>query len=185
MPLNSGAAWDVPLEASMVMSGTERIGLPVIFATPFWYEGRLNTAVYPAPSEKMPPTCQTGSGPAFWPLLLMFGTLPPIAVTQGESSQAAVSGPVEVLPHWLLAIARFCTTPQSPVATSTGMPPAAAVSSPASWEVISGGATLLAASSGSWLSAGVAEITIFAYGAIRWAAWTSRVSSPCQALHDP
>jgi hypothetical protein len=36
MPLNSGAACEVPSEASMVMSGTDRIGLPVMFATPFW-----------------------------------------------------------------------------------------------------------------------------------------------------
>jgi hypothetical protein len=87
----------------------------------------------------MPATCQTGSGPTFRPWLFRFGTLPPIAVTQGESSQAAVSGVAEVVPHWLLAMARFCTTPQSPVATSTGMPAAAAVSSPASCEVISTG----------------------------------------------
>ena len=52
--------------------------------------------------------------------------------------------------------------------------------------IISGGATLLAASSGSSLSAGVAEITIFAYGAIRWAATTSSGSSSCaHAWHDP
>ena len=99
----------------------------------------MNTEEYPAPSAKMPPTCQTGSGPIFCPWLFKFGTLPPTAVTQGESSQAAVSGVAEVVPHWLLAMARFCTTPQSPVATSTGMPAAAAVSSPASCEVISTG----------------------------------------------
>src|SRR5215471_5836440 len=87
----------------------------------------------------MPATCQTGSGPTFCPWLFRFGTLPPIAVIQGESSQAAVSGVGEVVPHWLLAMARFCTTPQSPVATSSGTPLAAAVSSAASCAVISAG----------------------------------------------
>ena len=56
--------------------------------------------------------------------------LPPTAVIQGESSQAAVSGCCEAVPHCELATGRFCTTPQSPVATSTGMPAAAAASSP-------------------------------------------------------
>ena len=52
--------------------------------------------------------------------------------------------------------------------------------------IISGGATLLAASSVSWVSAGVAEMTILAYGAIRWTAATSRGSSPsAQAWQDP
>ena len=49
----------------------------------------------------------------------------------------AVSGVAEVSAHWPLATARFCTTPQSPVATSTGMPAAAAASSPGSCAVIS------------------------------------------------
>ena len=71
------------------------------------------------------------------PAGLRFGTLPPSAVTHPESSQAAVSGVAEVFPHWLLATARFCTTPQSPVATMTGMPAAAAASSPGSCAVIS------------------------------------------------
>ena len=35
-PANSGAASDVPSWASMVMSGTERIGLRVMLATAFW-----------------------------------------------------------------------------------------------------------------------------------------------------
>src|SRR6266516_1865695 len=48
------------------------------------------------------------------------------------SSQVAVCGPALVLPHWALATARFCTTPQSPVAFSTGMPAAAAASGPGS-----------------------------------------------------
>ena len=51
--------------------------------------------------------------------------------------------------------------------------------------MISGGATWLAASSEISLSAGVAEITILAYGAIRCAEITSRVSSPFHAEHDP
>ncbi len=51
--------------------------------------------------------------------------------------------------------------------------------------IISGGATWLAASSLISLSAGVAEITIFAYGAIRCAEMTSSVSSPFHAAHDP
>ena len=51
--------------------------------------------------------------------------------------------------------------------------------------MISGGATWLAASSVISLSAGVAEITILAYGAIRCAARTSSLSSPSQASHDP
>ena len=67
---------------------------------------------------------------------LRFGTLPPTAVIHGESSQAAVSGVADVLLHCALATARFCTTPQSPVATSTGTPFAAAVSSAAFCEVI-------------------------------------------------
>ena len=70
-------------------------------------------------------------------MLLRFGTLPPTAVTQGESSHAAVSGVPEVSSHCPLATARFWTTPQSPVATSTGMPAAAAASSPGSWARIS------------------------------------------------
>src|SRR5581483_875950 len=86
----------------------------------------------------MPPTCQSGSGPTFTQPVEMFGTLPDTAVTQGLSSQAAVSGPALVLPHWLLAVARFCTTPQSPVPTSTGTLLAAAVSSAGSCAVISG-----------------------------------------------
>src|SRR5215469_16812682 len=87
----------------------------------------------PAPSEKMPATCQSGSGPSLDPsALLTFGTLPPTAVTHGLSSQVAVCGPVLVSPHWALATARFCTTPQSPVAFSTGMPAAAADSGPGS-----------------------------------------------------
>ena len=49
-----------------------------------------------------------------------------------------MSGCVVVSPHWLLAVARFCTTPQSPVPTSTGTPFAAAVSSAGSCAVISG-----------------------------------------------
>src|SRR5580692_10705702 len=87
----------------------------------------------PAPSPKMPPTCHSGSGPSLLPsVLLTFGTLPPTAVTQGLSSQVAVDGKLVVLPHWALATARFCTTPQSPVAFSTGMPAAAAASGPGS-----------------------------------------------------
>ena len=35
-PFSSGAASDVPFWASMVMSGTERIALPVMAATPSW-----------------------------------------------------------------------------------------------------------------------------------------------------
>ena len=35
------------------------------------------------------------------------------------------------------------------------------------------------------MSAGVAEMTIFAYGAIRCAEITSSSSSPAHALHDP
>ena len=62
--------------------------------------------------------------------------LPPTAVIQGESSQAAVSGVAETSWHCPLATARFCTTPQSPLATSTGTPAAAAVSSAAFCEVI-------------------------------------------------
>src|SRR6478609_2148848 len=118
----------------------------------------------------MPPTCQIGSGPSLDPsVVLTFGTVPPTAVTQGLSSQVAVAGPGLVLPHWALAMARFCTTPQSPVAFVTGMPAAAAASGPGSlaWMyssacIISGGATLLAASSVISLSAGVAEMTILA-----------------------
>src|ERR1051326_6249792 len=87
----------------------------------------------PAPSAKMPPTCQSGSGPSLLPsVVLTFGTVPPTAVTHGLSSQVAVSGPALVLPHWALATARFCTTPQSPVAFSTGMPAAAVVIGPGS-----------------------------------------------------
>ena len=51
--------------------------------------------------------------------------------------------------------------------------------------IISGGATLLAGSSVISLSAGVAEMTILAYGAIRCTVSTSSSSSPCQASHDP
>ena len=51
--------------------------------------------------------------------------------------------------------------------------------------IISGMATWLAASSVSWVSAGVAEMTIRAYGAIRCADSTSRVSSPAQAEQEP
>ena len=51
--------------------------------------------------------------------------------------------------------------------------------------IISGGATWLAASSLTSVSAGVAEITILAYGAIRCAVITSSASSPPQAEHDP
>jgi hypothetical protein len=51
--------------------------------------------------------------------------------------------------------------------------------------IISGGATWLAASSVISLSAGVAVISIFAYGAIRWAASTSSSSSPFHASHEP
>src|SRR6266702_6325887 len=81
----------------------------------------------------MPASCQIGSGPSLLPsVLLTFGTVPPTAVTHGLSSQVAVSGPALVLPHWALATARFCTTPQSPVAFSTGMPAAAAASGPGS-----------------------------------------------------
>src|SRR5580704_1419910 len=81
----------------------------------------------------MPASCQIGSGPSLLPLVLLtFGTVPPTAVTHGLSSQVAVSGPALVLPHWALATARFCTTPQSPVAFSTGMPAAAADSGPGS-----------------------------------------------------
>ena len=35
-PFSSGAASDVPSWASMVMSGTDRIGLRVMLATEFW-----------------------------------------------------------------------------------------------------------------------------------------------------
>jgi len=51
--------------------------------------------------------------------------------------------------------------------------------------MISGIATLLAGSSFSCVSAGVAEIRMFAYGAIRCAETTSSSSSPAQASHDP
>src|SRR5438876_7942962 len=136
-PASSGAASDVPDWASMVRSGTERIGLRVTAATPFWYAGRGNTEEYPAPSASVPPACQTGSGPSRIPVVgLRFGTLPPTAVIHPESSQAAVSGVGEVCWHCPLATARFCTTPQSPVATSTGTPAAAAVRSAAFCEVI-------------------------------------------------
>jgi hypothetical protein len=81
----------------------------------------------------MPPSCQIGSGPSLLPsVLLTFGTVPPTAVTHGLSSQVAVCGPGLVLPHWALATARFCTTPQSPVAFVTGMPALAAASGPGS-----------------------------------------------------
>ena len=69
----------------------------------------------------------------------MSGTVPPTAVIQGESSHAAVSGPWETSSHCPLATARFCTTPQSPVATTTGTPAAAADSSAAFCAVISCG----------------------------------------------
>ena len=56
----------------------------------------MYTEEYPAPSANAPPTCQIGSGPSRIPVLgLRFGTLPPTAVIQGESSQAAVSGVAE------------------------------------------------------------------------------------------
>jgi hypothetical protein len=51
--------------------------------------------------------------------------------------------------------------------------------------MISGMATFSAGSPVTSVSAGVAEMMIFAYGATRWAAITSRVSSPFHALHDP
>ncbi len=51
--------------------------------------------------------------------------------------------------------------------------------------MISGIATFSAGSPFTSVSAGVAEMMIFAYGAIRWAAITSRVSSPFHALHEP
>ncbi len=147
-----------------------------------------------------------------------FGTLPPTAVTHGESSHAAVSGVAVVFPHCAFATARFCTTPQSPLATITGMPAAAADSRPGSCALISalllyvlspvpslidmasakwwapmnssacinsGIATWLGVSSTISLSAGVAEIKILAYGAIRWAASTSSRSSPTHASHEP
>src|SRR5580704_12086317 len=130
-PATMGADSDVPDWASIVMSGTERHREPRF--TLSWYDGRPNTAEKPAPSEKMPPTCQIGSGPSLLPsVLLTFGTVPPTAVTHGLSSHVAVAGPGLVVPHWALAIARFCTTPQSPVAFSTGMPAAAAASGPGS-----------------------------------------------------
>src|SRR5262249_36240686 len=40
MPAISGADSDVPCCESRVMSGTERMGLRVMPATPVWYEGR-------------------------------------------------------------------------------------------------------------------------------------------------
>ena len=82
----------------------------------------MNTEEYPAPSANAPRHARSDRGRSCSRRWAKFGTLPPTAVTQGESSQAAVSGVAEVLSHWLLAMARFCTTPQSPVATSTGMP---------------------------------------------------------------
>ncbi len=51
--------------------------------------------------------------------------------------------------------------------------------------IISGGATWLAASSVTWLSAGVTEMRIRAYGATRCAASTSSSSSPTQPWQDP
>jgi hypothetical protein len=51
--------------------------------------------------------------------------------------------------------------------------------------IISGGATWLAASSVISLSAGVALINIFAYGAIRWADTTSSSSSLFHESHEP
>src|SRR5262249_59640230 len=85
------------------------------------------------PAENTPPRGELGTARG-WPppVLLTFGTVPPTAVTHGLSSQVAVCGPALVLPHWALATARFCTTPQSPVAFSTGMPAAAADSGPGS-----------------------------------------------------
>jgi hypothetical protein len=56
-----------------------------------------------------------GSSPGCYPLL------PPAVEARGSgdehglSSQMAGAGPGLVVPHWALAIARFCTTPQSPV----------------------------------------------------------------------
>ena len=47
--------------------------------------------------------------------------LPPTAVTQGESSQAAVAGLVEC-PALAVGDGQVLHAPQSPVATSTGIP---------------------------------------------------------------
>src|SRR6266496_1776116 len=95
----------------------------------------LTTSERPAWVPSGPRTSySTGwTGPSLLPsVLLTFGTVPPTAVTHGLSSQVAVSGPALVLPHCALATARFCTTPQSPVAFVTGMPAAAAASGPGS-----------------------------------------------------
>jgi hypothetical protein len=73
------------------------------------------------------------------PVALRLGMLPPTAVTHGESSQAAVAGLAVMKPgmHPPVLTASCCAASQSPVATSTGIPPAAAVSSPGSCAWIS------------------------------------------------
>src|SRR6201999_2502156 len=113
---------------------TDRMSLPVIEATPSWYAGRANTDESPAPSENCANgagSCHTGSGPSLSPFWgLTSGTLPPTAVTHGESSQAAVDGVLPASSHWAFASARFCTTPQSPVPSTKGIPALAAASSP-------------------------------------------------------
>src|SRR5258708_35623816 len=81
-------------------------------------------------------TGQPGRGLGRVRVVGKWGADAPRAVTHGESSHAAVSGVAVVLPHCALATARFCTTPQSPVATITGMPAAAADSRPGSCALI-------------------------------------------------
>src|SRR5262245_48970205 len=118
MPAKSGAASEVPSALFIVMSGSERIELPVMPAMDFWYDGRGYISERPAPSIGLTTKVSSpvlgsvhgGQGGVRW------AVLPPTAVTHGESAQVAEAGPDETAPHCRVAVVRFCPAPQSPVA---------------------------------------------------------------------
>ena len=72
MPAIIGVASDVPPVASAVMSGTERIGLPVRCATRVLVARALEHVGEPGALGRTAgrPALQSGSGPSRWPVSL-------------------------------------------------------------------------------------------------------------------
>ena len=78
-------------------------------------------------------------GPEAFPVdRLTFGTLPPTPVDPRGMSHPATSAATRDVLALPVRRGRSWTTPQSPVATATGIPASAAASSPGSWARISG-----------------------------------------------